>query len=155
MKSPFEKCAVLLLAASACFAQTQAPATVDEMQYLRFLLMNLASLDHSRDAVQRFEDGIVKQYGLDKQEMVAIRAAGSELNTLLKQLRQSARAIVPGPTGLTPADSATLAGLSEQRERTIETLANRILNSVRPATATRLRQPGRVLATRVRRTQGQ
>jgi len=62
MKSPFETCVVLLLAAGACLAQApQPPATVDEMQYLRFLLMNIASLDHSPEAIQRFEDGIGKQ----------------------------------------------------------------------------------------------
>jgi len=37
-----------------------------------------------------------------------IRAAGNEMNALLKQLRQSSRAIVPGRSGLTPADAAAL-----------------------------------------------
>ncbi len=152
MKSPLQTCIVLALAAGACFAQaTLPPATVDEMQYLRFLLMNIASLDHSPEAIQRFEDGIGKQFGLDKQEAAVIRAAGDELNVLLKQLRLASRAIVPGRSGLTPADSAALATLAVQREQKIEFLANRILNSVRPVTAARLRAPGRVLASKVRR----
>jgi hypothetical protein len=152
MKSPFQIFVFLLLALASCLAQTsQPPATVDEMQYLRFLLMNIASLDHSPDAVQRFEDGIGKQFGLDKQEAAAIRAAGNELNALLKQLRQSSRTIGVGKPGLTPADSAALSVLAAQREQKIESLANRILNSVRPETAARLRAPGRSLASRVRR----
>jgi hypothetical protein len=152
MKSPFQTCVVLLLAAGACFAQPpQAPASVDEMQYLRFLLMNIASLDHSPDAIQRFEDGIGKQFGLNKEEAAVIRAAGNELNALLKQLRQSSRAIVPGKSGLTPADSVALSRLAEQREQMIQSLANRILNSVRPVTAARLRAPGPILASKVRR----
>jgi len=113
--------------------------------------MNIASLDHSPDAIQRFEDGIGKQFGLNKEEAAVIRAAGNELNALLKQLRQSSRAIVPGKSGLTPADSVALSRLAEQREQMIQSLANRILNSVRPVTAARLRAPGPILASKVRR----
>ncbi len=155
MKLPLHTWIVLLLAAGACFAQApQPPATADEMQYLRFMLMNIASIDHGPDAIRRFEDGIVKQFGLNKQEAAVIRAAGNELNGLLKQLRQSARTIVPGKSGLTPADLAALSRLAAQREQVIESLANRILNSVRPVTAVRLRAPGRVLASKMKRTQG-
>ena len=57
---------------------------------------------------------------------------------------------MPGRSGLTPADAAALSALDAQREQKIESLANRILNSVRPATAARLRAPGRVLASKVR-----
>ena len=142
---------VLLLACVAGNAQAPQPlATVDEMQYLRFMLMNLASLDHSPDAIQRFEDGLVKHFGLDKQETTMIRGAANELNGLLKQLRQSSRAIVPGRAGLTPADAAAFSKLGAQREQMIGSLANRLLNSVRPVTAARLRAPGRVLAGKVR-----
>lgn len=152
MRSALQTGIVFLLAAGACLSQpAQPPATADEMQYLRFLLLNIASLDHSPDAIRAFEDGIGKQFGLNKQEAAVIRAAGNELNALLKLLRQASRAIAPGESGLTPADSAALSRLAEQRERMLESLANRILNSVRPATADRLRAPGRVLASKVRR----
>jgi hypothetical protein len=149
MKS-FQRCVVALLAAGACFAQApQPPATPDEMQYLRFMMMNLASLDHRPDAIQKFEDGLVKHFGLIQQETAAIRAAANELNALLGQLRQSSRAIVPGRAGLTPADKAAFSQLAAQREQKIESLVNRVLNSVRPETAARLRAPGHLLAGKV------
>jgi hypothetical protein len=150
----FHACVVVLLAAGSCLAQAlQAPATTDEMQYLRFLVMNLASLDHKADAIQKFEDGLVKQFGLNQQETAAIRASANELNALLKQLRQSSVAIVPGKSGLTPADITAFSQLAAQREQKIESLVNRILNSVRPETAARLRAPGRILTAKAKKNQ--
>ena len=149
MKS-FQKWVVCLLAAGACFAQgSQPPASADEMQYLRFMMMNLASLDHHPDAVQRFEGGLVRQFGLNQQETARIHAAANELNALLKQLRQSSRAIVPGKSGLTPGDLAALSALAAQREQKIQSLVDGILNSIRPETAARLRAPGHVLKGKV------
>jgi hypothetical protein len=120
------------------------------MQYLRFMLLNVASLDHSADAIQAFEDSLVKQFGLNAQESLAIHSAGQTLRPFLAQLRQSASAIVTGRTVLSPADSAALASVNAQREQKIAELANQILNSVRPETADRLRVPGRILATQVK-----
>lgn len=143
---PFERWVVCLLAASACFAQgSQPPASADEMQYLRFMMMNLASLDHHSDAIQKFEDSLVKQFGLNQQETARIHAAANELSALLKQLRQSSRAMVPGKSGLTPGDIAALSALAAQREQKIQSLVDGILNSIRPETAARLRAPGHVL----------
>jgi hypothetical protein len=54
-----------LLVSCVCFAQTsQPPATADEVKYLRFLLLSVASLDHSQAAVKAFEDLLVKQLAL-------------------------------------------------------------------------------------------
>ncbi len=145
-------CPAVLLISSVCFAQTsQPPATPDEMQYLRFLLLNVASLDHSPDAVKAFEDSLVKQFGLNAQESQAIHSTGQTLRPVLAQLRQSSRAIVTGKALLAPADLAALADLDVQREQRIGILANQILNSVSAQTAARLRAPGHRLANAMKK----
>ena len=139
-----------LLLSSVCLAQTsQPPATPDEVQYLRFMLLNVASLDHGPDAIKAYEDSLVKLHGLNAQESAAIHSAGQSLHGLLAQLRQSTRAIVANKTLLSGADKAALDNLDAQREKAIVDRANQILNSVRGETATRLRAPGHILANAV------
>jgi hypothetical protein len=148
--------AVLLISA-VCSGQTaqtaqtaQPPATAAELKFLRFLLLNVGSLDHSPDAIASYENSLVKQFGLSAQESTAIHSAGQTLNTALAQLRQSTQALVAGKTVLSPTDIATLQSLNAQREQTIESLANQILNSVSAITAARLRTPGHILANAVK-----
>jgi hypothetical protein len=126
--------------------QSVPPASVDEIKYLRFLLMKAGSIDHSADSVDRFERGIVKQFGLDNQEAAAIHAAGQEMKGVLNRLRQSAKAVTTGKPVLAPSDFASLSKLAVERDAALDALANRILASVRPATAARLRAPGQILA---------
>jgi len=140
------------LAVYARLVQGQQPAaTKDELQYLRFLLMNMASVDAHPNSVKVFEDGLVKQLGLNAHETASIRAAGQEMNALLKQLQQAAKSIAPAKSRLTPASASALAALAEQREQRLEALANRILSQVRAETASRLRMPGRLGASRPKR----
>ena len=128
-------------------AQGVQPApTNDEMKYLRFMLMNVGSIDHSPDAKGRFEQGMAEQFGLNQAESAVIHALGQALNSTLSQLRTSARAVVAGKQTLTPADTTALSALVAQREALLATLAQQVLNSVRPETAARLRVPGHVLA---------
>jgi|SRR5271157_1207241 len=150
----FRRMWVFALLAGACFAQSQAPVTTDELQYLRFMLMNLASQDHSATAVAAFESSLVPQHGLNAQEAAQIHSAGQTLAALLQQIRRSANDITAGKKTLSDADVAALQALSNQREQLIETLANQILNSVRPETATRLRTPGHIVAAGVKNQSG-
>jgi hypothetical protein len=110
------------------------------------MLMNLASLDHSPSAVTAFGNHLAPQFGLNSQESAQIQSAAQQLATLLLQIRASAATITAGKTVLSDADAASLAALSSQREQLITTLANQILNSVRPETAARLRMPGQIVA---------
>jgi hypothetical protein len=142
------------LLAGACFAQSQAPVTKDELQYFRFMLMNLASLDHSPTAVAAFEAALVPQHGLNAQEAAQIHAAGQTLAALLQQIRSSANAITAGKKTLSDSDTAALQALINQRDQLLETLANQILNSVRPETAGRLRKPGQIMAAGVKNQTG-
>jgi hypothetical protein len=145
----------LVLLCLGCYAQTtQGPVTQDELQYLRFMLVNLASLDHSPVATNSFEASLVPAFGLNSQETVVIRAAAQSLKPLLTQIRQSARALVAGKSALTAADLNSLSDLAAQREAQILTLANHILNSVRPETAARLRMAGTIAVTGVRTARG-
>ncbi len=132
--------------ASAAPATAQPPATGDEMKFLRFLLLNVASLDHSPDSVKAYEDSFVMQFGLSPQESAAIHSAGQTLHTTLAELRQSTQTLVAGKTALGPSDVTALASLNAQREQTVATLANQILNAVSATTAARLRSPGHILA---------
>ena len=139
-----------LLLSAVCFAQTsQPPATADELVYLRFVLLNVASIDHDPSAIKAYEDSLVKLHGLNTQESALIHAAGQTLHPLLAQLRQSTRAIVANKTSLSEADKVALANLDAQREQAIIDRANQVLNSVRGETAARLRAPGHILANAV------
>lgn len=126
-------------------ATAQPPATADEMRFFRFLLLNVASLDHSPDTVKAYEESLVLQFGLSTEESAAIHTAGQSLNATLAQLRQSTKTLIGGKPTLAAADIAQLGALNTQREQAIATLANQILNSVSAATAARLRAPGRIL----------
>lgn len=140
-------CLTVLLACGACFGQTtQAPASADELKFLRFMLLNVASLDHSPDAIQAYEGLLVKQLGLNSQESAAIHSAGQTLNAVLGQYRRQLQGITAGKTSLSDTDKAALAALDAQREQEIVVLANQVLNTVLPVTAARLRVPGHILA---------
>jgi hypothetical protein len=55
MKLLKTSCALLLFCCG-CYAQaSQAPATADELQFFRFMLMNVGSIDHSPNAVAAYE----------------------------------------------------------------------------------------------------
>jgi len=144
---PSVKICTLLLLFSACYAQTSQPAaTADEMQFLSFMLMNVGSIDHDPKAVAAYEDLLIKQFNLTTQESAFIHAQGQLLNTALKQLRSQSQAIVSGKKNLSASDASALTALIEQRQQYIVTLANQILNAVRPETAAHLRAPGHILA---------
>jgi hypothetical protein len=130
------------------YAQPPPPVIPEELQYLRFVILNIASLDHSTDAVKSFEDMLVKQLGLNAQESAIIRAAGQSLKPVLAQHRQTARGIVTGKASLTAADRAALAALDTEREQMILDRANQILNTVRGATAGRMKSAGRIASTK-------
>jgi hypothetical protein len=100
-------------------ATAQPPASGVELVFLRFLLLNVASLDHSPDTVKAYEDSLVMQFGLSAQESAAIHSAGQTLNTQLAQLRQSTQTLVAGKTALEPSDVTALASLNAQREQTL------------------------------------
>jgi hypothetical protein len=133
---------------SSVWAQTsQPPATADEVKYLRFLLLNVASLEHSQVAVKAFEELLVKQFGLNTQESATIHSHGQTLNSLLAQHRQQRGAIIAGNTKPLNADLAALAQLDAEREQTVVDLANQLLSSVRAQTAIRLRNAGHIVAS--------
>jgi hypothetical protein len=150
-------CLMIALTVGICSGQTaetaqaaQPPATADELKYLRFLLLNVASLDHSAGAIAAYESSLVLQFGLSTQESAAVHSAGQTMKTTLAQLRQSTQALLAGKTSLSPIDIAALQSLNEQREQTIATLANQILNSVSSLTASRLRAPGHIMAAAIK-----
>ena len=141
------KSCVFLLVSCGCYAQGSQPAaTADELQFSRFMLMNVGSIDHSPKAIEMYETSLVKQFGLNTQESAVIHAAGQRLNALLQQLRQQSQAVVRGKSALATQDAVALAALSDQRDQLIATLSNQVLNAVRPEVAARLRTPGHVIA---------
>jgi hypothetical protein len=117
-----------------------------EQEYLRFILLNIASLDHDPEGIKVFERQLVKQFGLNTRESESIHAAGQALKPLLDQNRRTGRTMAAGARALSPSDLAVLQELDAQREQRIAALANQILSEVRPLTADRLTAAGRNLA---------
>src|SRR6266567_8597700 len=106
MKRFMKACAFAVLC-FAWYAQAQqVPATQDELQYFRFMLMNLASLDHGTKAINMFEASLRPQFGLNDQEAATLHAAAQALKIRLIQLRESARRVASGKTSLSAADWA-------------------------------------------------
>lgn len=138
-----------LMLGAACGQAVQAPATVDELEYFNFLLRQLGSIHHHPNSKAAFEYNLVRQFGLSVPELAVLRAAGQEMEALLRQHKPIIQSIRPDHTGrLSAADNLTLASLSAQREQKVAALGNRILNQVRPQTAAQLRLPGKVLGNR-------
>jgi hypothetical protein len=92
------------------------------MRFLRFMLMNVGSIDHHPQAVAAYESWLIKQFNLNAQEPAFIHAEGQRLNALLKQLRSQSQAVLSGKKNLSASDSAALTALINQREQLITTL---------------------------------
>jgi hypothetical protein len=142
-----------MLCAFGYAQSTQTAVTQDQLQYFRFMLMNLASLDHDQNSTNAFEASLVPTFGLNAQEAAAIHTAASSLHALLKQIRQSSQAVIAGKTSLSAADLSALSNLATQRETLLATLANQIASSVRPQTAARLEMAGTIVANAQRASQ--
>lgn len=139
--------AVLMLAALVCAAQ--APFVPSEQQYLRFILLNIASLDNDPQSIKTFENQLVKLLGLSPQESAVLHSAGESLRPLLAQNRQLGRAIAAGKAALSPNDHATLRELDDRREQRIAALASQVLRDVTPRSAARIQGAGRSLSAGV------
>jgi hypothetical protein len=131
-----------LLGACGYAQAAQAPATPDELKYFRYLLMTLGSLDYRAEFVAAHENALVPQFGLNAQEAAVIHSAAQSLHSTLQEIRQSANGITAAKHALTPTELSALTALAARRDQAIATLANQILNSVRPVTAARLRAAG-------------
>jgi hypothetical protein len=106
-----------------CHAQVAQPTlTSNELQFFRFLLMTVGSIDYDPNAVASYEQQLPRVFGLNERETAVIHSAGQEMHTVLSQIRQSA-APLRGKTVLSPSDQATLAALSAERESAILRLA--------------------------------
>lgn len=148
-------CLCLSIMCATCYAQAaQAPATPDELTYFSYILMTLGSPDHSPEFIKTAEDSLVHQFGVNQQEAAIIRAAAQSFRAVVQELEKSARSIWSDKTTLSPADSAALEALRDRGDKAVATLANQILNTVRPETADRLRVPGRVVASALQRAKG-
>jgi hypothetical protein len=134
----------------ACFvfylsAYAAPPATPEVLDYFRFVLLNLGHLSDAAE-IQHFESHLTIQFGLNQQEVTQIDSAGQQMRTLLMQIQQSLATIAPPGVAPSPSAAAQVANLTAQREAMVATLANQILGSVRPETATRLSKPGYIVA---------
>src|SRR5215471_13472975 len=105
----------ILFVSSICTAQppqtvaaTPVQATTRDLQYVRFIILNIASLDHSSQSIQDYENSLVKLFGLGSQESTAIHNAATNFKPVLSQYRQSAQAIIAGRSALSQSDLAAL-----------------------------------------------
>lgn len=126
-----------ILFTTAIYGQSsQPPATPQELSYFHVVLLNLAESQSSLQRQQQ-EAHLAVQFGLSTEEVSAFDAATQQLGTLLQTIRQSLA---------TNNSVAAVASLNSQRDQLITTLANQILNTVRPETSARLRVPARIVA---------
>ncbi len=136
----------VLIAGMGYAQSSRPPVASDEMKYLRFVLLNVSSLDNSPAAIKSYEDHLVKLHGLNAEESAVIHTAGQVLKPLLAQLRESARTISAANQALPATAIAALDEIEARREQQISDLANQILSAVRPETAARLKVPGQLVA---------
>jgi hypothetical protein len=146
----YRTCLALVLFTGLCQAQpnvfTPPAVSPQTLRYLRFVLLNVGSLDHDPTAIAAYEDSLVKLHGLSTADSAVIHTAGQSLHTTLAQTRQAAAAIVAGKTSLSPGDLAQLAAVDAQREQAIATLASQVLNGVSQEVGARLRKAGDILS---------
>jgi hypothetical protein len=125
-------CALTVLALFGIRARA-AQANPEELQYFRYLLMTIAGADYSSDAIAKMEGSLVYHFGVDAREAALIHAAGESMRRVLADIRHaSATAVAPDPNA--------------RREQAIADLTNRILETLRPEIAARMRMPGQITA---------
>lgn len=110
------------------------------------MLSNLASPNYSPDSSGAYKNYLRAEHGLDNQDMPAIDAATSVLQSFLQQIGETLAQMEGGKTPLSPADIATLQSLFADRETLIANLANQVLGAVRPQVAASLRTAGHIVA---------
>lgn len=122
----------------ACHAQAQeSPLTASELKVFRHLVFTLGEPDWVPQLAPPQASYLMSQFGLNQAEMDVIQSARLTLSSLMFQLHQAG---VSGPT------STDLEVLQQQRDASLEQLANLVINSVRPETAARLRAPARIVS---------
>jgi hypothetical protein len=140
------KCLCLLLLGASRWAEaTQAPATAGELTYFKFLLTELAGPLSTPSSVKITEQILAVQFGLNEHELSVIDSARLQMQPVLRQAREATQALVAGKQTLAQSDLAALAAVDTKMDQQIATIANAILNSVRPETAARLRVPGQLV----------
>lgn len=122
---------LLICTISPIWAQqtAQPPATASEINFIKHMLISIASPIHDPKVNKLNEEDMVRLYGLNSQETAILQSAGQSYATAIKTF-QAQR--VPGNQAATAAASATV-------DQTASALANQILNAVRPQTATIIR----------------
>jgi hypothetical protein len=138
---------------SFTWGQAQPAATPEQLGYLRYVLTTLANPMFDQRFIKAQEEPlIIASWELNVQEAASFRAAVQSMSVVFQDVQQRRRAIVAGKTTLSPNDQAAIVALNGQLEGTVTTLANQILNSVRPEIAARLRRASEIVANATNKT---
>jgi hypothetical protein len=137
MNLPKRLCLLTVIPLLALQAQGQPPLTKAQLVYYDYVLMTLSNLDLTSHTLQVYENGVAAQFGLNSQELSTMHAIVQDLRNTLQQIRQSEKALAGSQSSALDRQTL-LTGLRAQRSQAVETLANRLMNSVRPEVANRI-----------------
>lgn len=101
--------------------------------------MRLGSIYYPDEVIRSGEDALVYIYGLNQAEVDIVRAVAQELRTTLTALRASTDTITAGKTFLGNVEMAALRSLSARREQVLDELVNKVVSSLTPDAAGRLK----------------
>ncbi len=144
---------ILLLGITAFGQPTQPLQTESERHFFRSLFMRLS--DPSRlnvDAIKRTDALLIEELSLDTNELALLKSVASEFGQKLQELRGIELRALQTQNGRSRAD--TFAAVNAQLDQAVGSAASRILASVRPTTAARLRTPGRIVGEAIAKSNG-
>jgi hypothetical protein len=146
---------LVALSCTACVvgsAQTGQPAlTTSDIQYFTGVFSRLDTSRLSPTIINAEKDALTQQFGLNTAEVAAFASATHDFGVFLQQLDHSLQAVTSGKSNLSDSDLAALSNLLQTRDQQVTQLVSRLLVSVRPEVAARLRLPGKHMASLAKR----
>lgn len=134
------------LAASMALAQQPNQEPPNHVAFVRHILTSIADPSHDPAICKMNEQAVVSLYGLNEQEAPSLHSTGQSFAAAIRAFRDQEATLLAGKTTLTDSDRASVASLSSQLDQTVASFIVQLLNSLRPQTATRLRQQADLVA---------
>lgn len=119
-----------------------APATPAEVDFVRYVLMSIASPERDPQVAKMNEDAFVRVFGLNQQEASILHSAGESFAAVLRDFQSQRQAVLAGKASVSQQDISQVNAVTAAFNQAITVLANQVLNSVRPEKAMLLRLQG-------------
>ena len=115
------------------------PTLAPDAEYVRFVLMSLATPGLESAIVAKQQAFLVARFGLNYDELSSFTKAADTLRQVLAQNQKSEAAIISGKQSLSDSDRSAVAALVSNREAVLVPLVMQLFQSVRPEVANRMR----------------